>query len=263
MSPTLEATQRWMQEALVFPLRVAPEDVQERLASSAQLTGADGLAIYQRGYFLRITACMREQFPALCHALGEPLFNDFVAGYIQDHPPESHTLYDLGRRFPAFLEESRPDRDDPPEARETWIDFMIDLASFERAVFSLFDAPGWEGRPFADAATPPDRLRLQPAFALGAYRYPVAAYYHAVRQKQPAPLPPAQPCFVALVRTDYVTRTIPITEAEHRLLTAIAGGATATLRDPIQQRWLDWGFFIDEPPPALLEGPSRTGGRVV
>ena len=52
---------------------------------------------------------MREQFPALCHALGAALFDDFVADYIRDHPPESHTLYDLGRRFPAFLEDNRPD----------------------------------------------------------------------------------------------------------------------------------------------------------
>ena len=150
---------------------------------------------------------MREQFPALCHALGEPLFNDFVAEYIRERPPESHTLYDLGRRFPAFLDESRPDRDQPPEEREAWIDFMIDLARFERQMFVMFDAPGHEGKPFATPETPDARLRLQPAFAIGAYRFPVAAYYHAVRQKQPAELPPAEASYAALVRTAYVTRT--------------------------------------------------------
>ena len=63
------------------------------LASSPRLTGADGLAIYQRGYFLRIASCMREQFPALCHALGEELFDDFVADYIRDHAAgEPHAL---------------------------------------------------------------------------------------------------------------------------------------------------------------------------
>ncbi len=134
-----------MQDALVFPRRVERDEIERRLASSAGLTGAEGLAIYQRGYFLRIASCMREQFPALCHALGEALFNDFVADYIRERPPESHTLYDLGRRFPAWLEESRPDRDLPPAERETWIDFMVDLARFERQVFAMFDAPGHEG----------------------------------------------------------------------------------------------------------------------
>jgi hypothetical protein len=123
----LADTQRWMHEALVFPRLAAAGSVAETFAATGRLSAAGGLAVYQRGYFLRIAACMREQFPALCHALGEPLFDDFVADYIRAHPPESHTLYDLGRRFPGFLEAIRPDS---PEAREAWIDFMIDLAGF-------------------------------------------------------------------------------------------------------------------------------------
>ncbi len=253
----LAATQRWMHEALIFPRRAPAGETERRLLASPRLTAAQGLAIYQRGYFLRIAACMREQFPALCHALEEPLFNDFVADYIRAHPPERHTLYDLGRRFPAFLDSARPDRDLPVEERESWIDFMVDLAGFERLVFAMFDAPGHEGRPFATAATPDGRLRLQPAFALGSYRYPVAAYYHAVRQQQPAPLLTAAPSHVALVRTDYVTRTIPLSDPHYRFLEAVAEGGTvehglAALGDEARalfqstrQHWLDWGFFIE------------------
>jgi hypothetical protein len=262
----LRSVQRWMQDALVFPRRVARGEVDTMLASSARLTGAGGLAIYQHGYFLRIASCMREQFPALCHALGEPLFNDFVADYVREQPPESHTLYDLGRRFPAFLEESRPDWDLSPGERETWIDFMTDLARFERQVFAMFDAPGHEGKAFADSATPDCRLRLQPCFALGAYRFPVPAYYHAVRLGRPAPLPPARESFVALVRTDYVTRTIALSEPHYLFLKAMVDGGGVedgidavarhlTMRpDGVRrswrvaqgdrQRWIDWRFFI-------------------
>jgi hypothetical protein len=265
---SLVSVQRWMHEALVFPREVSHEAIDGQLVSFPGLSGAEGLAIYQRGYFLRIASCMREQFPALCHALGEPLFNDFVAQYIRERPPESHTLYDLGRRFPAFLDESRPDRDQPPEAREVWIDFMVDLASFERQLFVMFDVAGHEGKPFAQPETPDDRLRLQPAFALGAHRFPVAAYYHAVRQKQPAELPPAQASFVALVRTDYLTRTILLREPDHLFLTAMAAGGgvdegfDAVARhlgaspDEVRRswasaqgsrrRWIDGGFFIEQ-----------------
>jgi hypothetical protein len=259
--PALASVQRWMQEALVFPRRAGRAEAARILASSPRLTGADGLAIYQRGYFLRIASCMREQFPALCHALGQELFDDFVADYIRERPPQSHTLYDLGRRFPAWLEESRPDR----EERESWIDFMVDLARFERQVFAMFDAPGHEGKPFADPATPDGRLRLQPCFALGAYSYPVPAYYHAVRLDQPAPLPPAGQSFAALVRTDYVTRTIPLTQPHYVFLKAMADGggvedgieASArhlvmtpeevgrSWREAHRQRWIDCGFFVD------------------
>jgi hypothetical protein len=255
-----------MHEALAFPRRVDGERRDALLRESPRLTAAAGLAIYQRGYFLRIASCMREQFPALCHALGEPLFNDFVADYIRDRPPESHTLYDLGRRFAAWLDESRPDCDRPAARRETWIDFMIDLARFERQVFVLFDAPGHEGRPFAEPETPDERLRLQPCFDVGAYDFPVPAYYHAVRKKREAALPPAGRSFAALVRTDYVTRTVPLTEPQYLFLEAMAGGAGVygaagavarrlgtTAEEVVEswhasgqrRRWIDWGFFIE------------------
>jgi hypothetical protein len=263
---SLDQLQRWMHEALIFPARVAGEQIDNLLSSSPRLNGAAGLAIYQRGYFLRIASCMREQFPALCHALGEALFDDFVGEYIAAHPPASYTLYDLGQRFPAYLEDSRPDHDAATDARESWIDFMIDLARFEREVFVLFDAPGHEGKRFADATTRDDDLRLQPCFRLGAYRFPVAAYYHAVRQKQSPAQPAAATHFVAMVRTDYVTRTVPLNAAEHCFLAAMAGGAGVseaidavarhlaisadTVRDTwtaphgARARWIAWGFFI-------------------
>jgi Putative DNA-binding domain len=261
----LQSAQLWMHEALVSPRQVDPERRDGLLRPSPRLAAAEGLAIYQRGYFLRIASCMGEQFPALAHALGEVLFNDFVADYISDKPPESHTLYDLGRRFPAWLGENRPDRDLPAAERETWIDFMIDLARFERQIFAMFDAPGHEGRPFAGAETPDERLRLQPCFDIGAYDFPVPPYYHAVREKREAPLPAAGRSFAALVRTDYVTRTIPLTEPQYRFLKAMADGAgvdgaaatvalhlgttagelVETWRTSGQrQRWIDWGFFI-------------------
>ncbi len=270
MSDPLEATQRWMHQALVFPQRADSGAIAGTFASG-RLSGRDGLAIYQRSYVQRITRCMREQFPALCHALGEELFDDFVADYVRDKPPESHTLYDLGRRFPGFLEDSRPDRDAPLEARERWIDFMVDLARFERLVFTMFDAPGNEGRPFAVSATPDDLLRLQPCFAVARYRFDVAGYYHAVRQKQPAALPPAHLSFVALVRTDYLTRTVPLGEAHYLFLDAMAGGmgvadaleavarqmsieveevrrAWSTAADSPRALWLRMGFFVTPPP---------------
>lgn len=263
---SLESAQRWMHGALVLPGRVDGERRDALLRESPRLTAAAGLAIYQRGYFLRIAACMREQFPALCHALGAPLFDDFVADYIRDRPPQSHTLHDLGRRFPAWLVENRPDRALAEAEREAWIDFMIDLARFERQIFALFDAPGHEGKPFAGADTPDKRLRLQPGFDLGKYDYPVAAYYHAVRERRDAPLPLADRSFAALVRVDYVTRTIPLGELQYRFLEAMAaeGGIEAGLeaaarhlgstadsvreswcRSGDRRRWIDWGFFVD------------------
>jgi hypothetical protein len=264
--PALRDLQTWMRDALLYPLQVSRAEADRTLLASPGLSAADGLAIYQRGFFLRIAHCMREQFPALCHALGEALFNDFVAEYIRDKPPESYTLHDLGRRFPGWLDETRPDRDAAPEQREIWADFIIDLAQYERQVFVMFDAEGHEGKPFADADTPDRLLRLQPCFALGAYRFPVAVYYHDVRLSR-SPTPPARaPSFVALARTDYLTHTIPLREPHHVFLSALRDGggvddgiaavaahlaipteeARRSWRAPegIRRRWLAAGFFI-------------------
>lgn len=244
----LTATQRRMHDALIDP-QAYPAATQ-LFATDGRLDAAGGLAIYQRGYFLRIAACMREQFPALTHALGRALFDDFVADYIRDCPPERHTLYDLGRRFPGWMAENRPDG----ETREAWIDFMIDLARFEYAVFTMFDAAGCEGRPLAPADATDSALRLQPAFALGSYGFPVAGYYHAVRRGEAPPLPPPTPCHFALVRTDYLTRTVPLSEPQHAFLAAMLAGsdaeaALASVSDAdsvwaSRGRWIEWGFFV-------------------
>jgi hypothetical protein len=258
----LAAAQRRMHDALVFP-GGDPAAAHALFAGDGRLGAAGGLAIYQRGYGLRIAACMRAQFPALCHALGRDLFDDFVADYIRDCPPTRHTLYDLGRRFAGWMETNRPDG----AAREAWIDFMIDLARFEYAVFAMFDAEGHEGQAFATADTPDAALRLQPAFALGRYDFPVAGYYHAVRRGEDPPLPDRAPNCIALVRTDYVTRTVPLSETHHDFLAEMQAGANVetalaevsarlglditevrrSWRDPqgSRDRWIEWGFFVE------------------
>ncbi len=260
---TLATVQRRMHAALIDP-QADPAAAQDLFQGGGRLDPGAGLAIYQRGYLMRLAACMREQFPALCHVLGRALFDDFVADYIRDCPPERHTLYDLGRRFPVWLEANRPE----PQAPEPWVDFMLDLARFEYAVFNMFDAQGHEGLPYASVETPDRALRLQPAFALGTYRFPVAAYYHAVRRAEAPALPPPAPVptHIALVRTDFITRTVPLSELHHAVLTEMQDGsdieAALTIAsrrcgfDPgeayrtwrsaqgCRARWIEWGFFI-------------------
>ena len=218
---SLSQLQNWMQNALHTPSAVPVAQANALLTSQPRFSGADGLAVYQRSFFLRIVSCMRDQFPALCHALGQSLFDDFVAEYIVQAPPESYTLYDLGRRFPAYLQANRPDTE---VARETWIDFIVDLATFERQVFMMFDAAGAEDVGYATPDIMDANLRLQPAFALGSYRFPVAMYYHDVRAERTPVLPPLQPQHVALVRKNYLTQTIPLSDAHHVFLTALAAG---------------------------------------
>lgn len=210
-----------MQDALHAPARTG-RGADQIFTSHDRFSGAEGLAVYQRSFFLRLRDCLREQFPALTYALGPELFDDFTAEYLAACPPEKHTLYDLGRRFPGFLAETRPEA----EAPELWVEFMLDLARFERAIFEMFDAPGQEGRGYAQAETPDEQLRLQPAFALGAYQFPVAHYYLQVRAGAAPSLPAPGPSHLALVRRDYLTRILPLTPLHFTFLAAMQRGTT-------------------------------------
>jgi hypothetical protein len=78
-----------MHEALRAPGGPSDARLIETIAPPDQIMPVDALGIYQRSYYQRLLNCMREQFPAPCHALGEQLFTDFAREYLREHPPES------------------------------------------------------------------------------------------------------------------------------------------------------------------------------
>ncbi len=130
---------------------VSGDDLEQVVTRSHSLTAAGRLAIYGHSYFARLQECLRAEFPVLLHALGEKLFNLFTFEYLRVYPSRSYTLNDLGENFPRYLAETRPDGDVPPDARESWPDFIIDLATLERVFSRVFDGPGVEGRKILDA----------------------------------------------------------------------------------------------------------------
>lgn len=260
---SLRRLQKWFFDALVHPEQT--EGCEDLLLGSAERGARARLAVYQRSYLLRLQKCLAEQFPALCHALGEGLFADFAREYLRDRPSRSHSLYDLGNDFPAWLEAHRPDSDQPPERREAWIDFMVDLATYEHAVFRLYDAPGHEGRPWPGTDVDDARLVLQPCFALVRSRYPVAWYYHEVRRGRSPEPPPRRDEPVAIVRKDHLVSTFPITAPHFDFLTTLArsGDLPAALaqmaqaagrslsqverswRHHVRGPWIEGGFFVE------------------
>lgn len=259
----LHALQRWMLDALIAPGGVDRRSITDTLLPGPQLDAAGCLAIYQRSYILRLRLCLGEQFPATRHALGTTLFDDFADDYLRACPSDSHTLYELGRRLPEWLQQTRPDRDLPEDEREHWIDFMVDLACYERELFRLFDAPGHEGGAWPDAGTDDRLLALQPCLALAQYRYPVARYYHEVRAGRSPECAAPSPSHVVILRRDYQTATYPVSPLHHRFLCAVrqhhsiehaladiaawSGRPLAAVvhswTTEVRRAWIDAGFF--------------------
>jgi len=219
---SLAELQGWMQHALIEPHRVDPASIAQIVAPSPRLQPHEQLRIYQRSYTLRLVRCLAEQFPALRHALGDDTFEDMAHAYLQDCPSDSYTLYELGRRFPAWLAQTRPDRD--AAEKEDWIDFMLELVHFEREVFVLFDAHATPGLQLATPATPDAQLRLHPDLKLFEFDYHVAWYYHQVRQQQNPLFPPRQRSRVALIRRGFQPVTLQVSERNFVFLRAMQGG---------------------------------------
>ena len=279
---SLARVQRWMQSVVTHPQGVAaglasatarceldvPRDDLERVVTRSQaLTAGQRLAIYHRGYYLRLVGCLEEMLPALRRALGEELFRSFAVEYLVEDPPHHHTLGRLDEGFVRFLAATRPDRDLPSRERDWWPDFMIDLATLEHAFRVVFDGPGSEGLAVLTAgdlaAVDPlerDRYRLEPdpSLALHAFRSPVHRYLRAVwKGESELPLPAPEATFLALFRRDYRVQIYELDVADHALLAALTAGATlgeATMAaggagTERLTLWVEKGFFGALRPP--------------
>ena len=214
---------------------VSGEQIEEVLTRSHSLPAAARLAIYSHAYLARLQECLRAEFPILLHALGEELFTLFTLEYLKHYPSRSYTLNRLGANFPRYLAESRPDAEAPASARESWPDFIVDLATLERTFAEVFDGSGAEGETILDREQllriPVETLlaaRLVPVvcFRLLAFRYPVSQYFDAARRKENPDLPLPADTYLAMNRRDYVVRIHELNEPQYELLMSLTNGST-------------------------------------
>ena len=243
----LDKIQRWMQAAVMHPdgvvegmnsdearRHIDAGSAEEVVTRSKALTAEERLAIYGNAYYARLLECLREEFPATAHALGEETFNAFAAAYLQKYPSHSYTLCVLGANFPRFLAETRPPREEG-EPEVSWPEFLADMAAFEWAFSEVFDGSGVEGREVLDEAKvravpaerwPDARLVPVPCLRLLAFRFPVQEYYADVRAEKNPSLPAPAETLLAMTRRSYVVHYYALSAPEYRLLSALVAGKT-------------------------------------
>lgn len=220
-SSNLAQIQNWMQSVLISPEMkfVKPEDF---INDSSRLTAERHLRIYRQSYIARLRECMKNQFSALAFALGEELFQMFADQYLENYPSDSYTLNDLGKKFPDFLQKTRPDSD--AEEKESWIDFIIELANFEYSLSVIFDEHADEDLVLADDAAPDESLKLIPVFHLFRHTYPVCRYYLDVVNKNAPELPFEAESFCVVSRYNYRLSLLEINPAQYYFLEKLARG---------------------------------------
>jgi len=253
----LDLMQRWFQAVVTHPDGVAAgevsqaaltaarsgERIDDLLTRSHSLDAASRLSVYADAYFSRLIECLGEVFPMMRKLLGTEVFDSFAFDYLQDSPSRSYTLHHLGRHFPEWLAKSKSHAESAAEIAPAadgpdWPDLLVDLATFEWAVYEVFDGPGVEGQSTLRAedlaGLAPDvwahaQLTLSPCVRLLALRFPLNAFYTALRQagdEEEIPLPDAELSWVALNRRHFVVQRHPLAHAAHELLAALMKDST-------------------------------------
>ena len=219
---SLAELQNWMQGMLIRHVPVTGEHAGEPVLaddvvnSSKRLSAVKHLDIYRHSYIARLRSCMQSQFNALAYALGNELFELFADQYLDTYPSNSYTLNTLGEKFAAFLEETRPDKESPQ--KETWPDFMIELAGFEYALSVIFDQQADGNYTIATDDTPDELLKPAPVLHLFRHQFPICKYYLDFTQDALPELPFPEESFCAITRHDYKLGLFTIREAQYYFL---------------------------------------------
>jgi len=209
----LAATQRWLQAVITAPgedaealrspeaaRQIPPGRALEAVKPSWSLTALERLGIYRGMYEARMREALEVDYPLLAGFLGPELWEQLISLYIRQYPSRSYTLNRLGDYLPLFLNEL----EGLPRPR-----FAADLARYEFAVSSVFDAPEDHAITPEDAARVPEDAwedaRLVPirAFRLEAFHYPVSRYAEAVREDPRVRPPRPQKTWLVIFRRDY------------------------------------------------------------
>lgn len=264
---SLQQLQNWMQGMLVDNTPVAGEPVLKKIKvdqvinASKKLSAVSHLNIYRHSYIARLRACMHSQFSALAYALGNELFELFADQYLDTYPSESYSMTTLGEKFPFFLKETRPDA--AQEQKETWPDFMIELATFEYELSVIFDTHAQEVYEPATYETADDLLKLAPVIHLFQHQFPICDYYLQFTHKTEPALPFPGNCFCAVSRKNYKLGLYNIMAPQYHFLKSMKQGISAREAqinlittfhfdsfelDRVWPKWkkhfIDAGFFI-------------------
>ena len=102
------------------------------IAAPSGGTPGQRLDVYRKGYLLRLTEFLANDYQHLRRYLGETRFNDLASAYAMRHPSDHPNARWFSRHLPAFLKDSPACRRHPEVA---------ELASLEQALNDVFDGP--------------------------------------------------------------------------------------------------------------------------
>lgn len=167
---------------------------------------------------------MQSQFKALAYALGEDLFEAFADQYLDSHPSTSYTLNDLGEKFPAFLSATRPDAEE--DEKESWPDFMIELAEFEYRLSVIFDMEHLDLPGNSNGDTGDGQLVISPTLHLFEHQFPICKFYLDFNASHAPELPFPHISYCAVSRQNYKLGLFNLNMEQYYFLSYLKNGAS-------------------------------------
>jgi hypothetical protein len=224
---SLAGLERWFQDEVLRPherARRRGARPERHLLPSRSLGAAERIAIYQKGYMLRLQECMQVDYIAVRRIAGETRFAELVRAYLERHPSQHWSLNPLGHAFARFLERETP--------RGPRIGLLAELARLEWAMQEVFDAPAspiLAPRALQEIA-PADwaRKRLLPieALQLCAFEHRCNAIASAARREEPLPPLGRKRTHVVVYRKDWTVWRMDLDRLQFELLSALCRGRT-------------------------------------
>ena len=147
-----------------------------------RLTSFERLEIYNRQYWYRLRDCFYDDFPGLRAILGDRRFARLAEAYLTEHPSESFSLRNLGRRLLEFLQ-AQPQWTGPHRP----LALALDMARLEWAQIEAFDneaLPPLEMDSLLEIDPARTPLRLQPHLTLLELSHPVDEFLIQIKRAE-------------------------------------------------------------------------------
>jgi len=121
-----------LQQAFLDDLTGAGDALATCVVDEGAITLANRLDIYRNAYNVRFVEALANDHEMLQRYIGEQAFSELVQEYVTEHPSTVPSLRFFGDQLPQFLVTNE---------RYGGLPLLAELASFERALLDVFDAP--------------------------------------------------------------------------------------------------------------------------
>lgn len=218
---------------------------------SGGILARQGLAIYQNNTRIGLTEALRDLYPVVNRLVGERFFDRLALAYLAVYPPQSSVLLWFGGQFAEFIATFSPAQD---------LVYLADIARLEWYWHEAYHEADGRMLTIAKLASLDPNcygrlgFDLQPSARFIASRYPIRRIWacnQADCETEDIIDLGQGGCRLLLFRPALEVEMHSLTDAEYRLLTALAGGSVLAEIDAdfevgaALQKWLYQGLFTD------------------